>query len=79
MLVSRKSMFTGKVHTMDLPVTQAQIDELVKGPFKWSHPTKLIQHAFPTLTAEQREFIMTGVTPEEWNAEFGQDSGVESF
>lgn len=26
----------------------------------------LIQDAFPRLTAEQREFLLTGITPEEW-------------
>lgn len=29
---------------------------------------KLIQHAFPSLTADEREFILTGMTPEEWDA-----------
>ena len=31
----------------------------------------LIQDACPDLTEDQREFIMTGITSEEWAAEFG--------
>jgi hypothetical protein len=30
----------------------------------------LIQEAFPTLNAEQREFLMTGITPDEWTRAF---------
>lgn len=33
----------------------------------------LIQDAFPMLTPEQREFIKTGITPEEWDAAFGDE------
>jgi hypothetical protein len=51
-------MFTGKVNVMDLPVTQEQIDKYNAGA--------LVQNAFPNLNAEQREFLQTGTTPEEW-------------
>jgi len=27
---------------------------------------ELIQNAMPNLTADEREFLMTGITPEEW-------------
>jgi hypothetical protein len=30
----------------------------------------LIQEAMPNLSADDREFIMTGITPEEWNSAF---------
>lgn len=29
-----------------------------------------IQEALPNFTAEQREFLMTGITPAEWNKTF---------
>lgn len=32
-----------------------------------------IQHAFPFLNADQREFLMTGITSEEWDELFGDD------
>jgi hypothetical protein len=30
----------------------------------------MIQDAFPHLTPSQREFILTGISPEEWDATF---------
>lgn len=64
MLVTRKSQVTGKEHTLDLPITEAQALEYERG--------KLVQDAFPDCNAEQREFILTGITPEEWTAIFGE-------
>jgi hypothetical protein len=63
MQITRKSMFTGKIHSMDIDVTQEQIDAWEGG--------ELIQNAMPNLSADEREFIKTGVTPEEWEAQFG--------
>jgi hypothetical protein len=63
MKIKKRSPFSGKVHVMDLPITQIQIDRYQEG--------ELIQNAFPNLTAGQREFILTGITPEEWEATFG--------
>jgi hypothetical protein len=31
----------------------------------------LLQNAFPMLDADEREFIKTGITPQEWDALFG--------
>jgi len=58
MLITRTSVFTGKTHTLDLPVSQAQVTGYVQGT--------LAQDAFPQLSADEREFIISGVTPEEW-------------
>ena len=44
---------------MDLPVTSKQYKDWRGG--------MLIQNAMPNLTPEQREFIQTGLTPEDWN------------
>lgn len=65
MLITRTSMFTGKTHTLDIPVTQEQLDKWNKG--------ELIQVAMPNLTADEREFIKTGVTKEEWEETFKED------
>lgn len=43
-------------------MTQAQIDD-------WQSGT-LIQNAMPHLNADDREFLMTGITPEEWEKTF---------
>jgi len=62
-------MFSGIERTLDLPVTQEQLDA-------WAAGT-LIQEAMPQLSADEREFVMTGVTAEEWYNEFGQDDDDE--
>lgn len=62
MKITRKSPFTGTVNTMDIEVTDVQIE-------RWKSGT-LIQNAMPNLSADEREFIMTGITPEEWQATF---------
>ena len=58
MKITKISPFSGKEHTMDLPITQEEIDEWRGG--------KLIQRVWPNLTPGQREFLMTGITDEEW-------------
>jgi len=64
MQITRKSMFTGKTQTMDLAVTEEQMRKYETG-------RELIQNCFPDLDAGEREFIKTGVTPEEWQKTFG--------
>jgi hypothetical protein len=59
MKVTRTSLISGKVHTMELPVSPLDIDAYHAG-------TANIQDVFPHLTPEQREFIKSGITPEEW-------------
>lgn len=63
MNITRTSPFTGKVNTLDLPITQGQLD-------KWNQGAR-IQDVFPTLTPGQREFILTGITEKEWSEVFG--------
>ena len=58
-------MFSGVERTIDLPITEEQLAA-------WKGGT-LIQEAMPQLSADQREFVMTGVTSEEWDREFGTD------
>jgi len=60
MLITRISKLTGVTHTLDIPVTENQLDAWKEGG--------LIQDIMPHLTPNQREFIMTGITPEEWDA-----------
>jgi hypothetical protein len=60
MQVSRQSLISGKIHTMEIPITLAELDAYLAQNVD-------IQDAFPHLTAEQREFIKTGITPEEWS------------
>lgn len=63
MQITRTSPFTGKVHTCEIDVTEAQLKAWEDG--------QLIQDAMPHLSADDREFIKTGITTEEWNNVFG--------
>jgi len=58
MRIIRRSLVSGETNVMDLPVTKMQLQEWKDGG--------LIQNVFPDLTPDQREFIQTGITPNEW-------------
>ena len=64
MQITRTSSFTGVTRTLDLDVTQAQLDAYDIGA--------LIQHAFTNISAAEREFIKTGMTTEEWDNMFSE-------
>lgn len=63
MQITRRSPFSGKVNTLDINVTQEQLDRWEAG--------ELIQNAMPNVSPEHREFIMTGLSPTEWEDTFG--------
>ncbi len=66
MKITKTSILTGKVHTMDLDITEEQLARFKRGE-------DLIQNIFPHLTPSEREFLLSGATDEEWNAAFGVD------
>lgn len=59
MLIKRTSILTGKTHEMEIPVSKTQIHNWQLGC--------LIQNVMPELTPEEREFVRSGITPDEWN------------
>ena len=63
MFIQKRSMISGKINEMELPITSEQFEDWQSG--------RLIQHAMPNLNDEQREFLMTGITPQEWQEQFG--------
>jgi len=69
MTIARKSPFTAKVSQMTLPISEEEFNRCATA---WQNGT-LIQDAFPMLDASQREFIKTGITPQEWDNMFGED------
>lgn len=64
MIIARKSPFTGIVHEMDIDVTDAQLAALASS----GQP---IQKVVPHLSADEREFLVSGITPAEWDAFLG--------
>lgn len=69
MLITRKSPRTGETNSMDLNITQEQIDNYKSGT--------LLQDAFPNLSAEEREFWKTSYTPADWAAMFPPEEEEE--
>lgn len=65
--VTRKRGFGPDTRTMDLPVSAVRVAGWVQQGF--GGPT--IQDLFPELDADQREFLMSGNTPEDWKEMFG--------
>ena len=63
MEITRTNIMTGNVTTREIPVTQEQLDD-------WESGT-LIQHAMPNLSADDREFILTGIT--DWDGMFDDE------
>jgi hypothetical protein len=57
----RRSPFSGIEHSMVIDVTEEQVERWERG--------MCIQHAMPNITDWEREFIMTGITPDEWPEE----------
>lgn len=63
------SVFTGKRNTMEFP------DGIEARIAAWKRPgsRQMVQEAFPDLTADQREFLLSGATPEEWDEATRED------
>ena len=63
MEITRQSQITGLINTLDIAVTVEQINN-------WQGGT-LIQEAMPNISMGEREFIKSGITPQEWKDTFG--------
>jgi len=69
MKITRVSQVSGIERTMDIDVTQEQLDLWEAGEF--------IQWVMPNLTTAEREFIMTGITSEEWDHIFERNMEID--
>jgi hypothetical protein len=77
--VTHRSMFNPYGATMQLPMG---ICSFLLAYTNWQTGMH-IQHAFDTLDANQREFLITGASPEQWNNLFLPEnkviSNIQSF
>lgn len=62
MLIRKVSPVSGKTNEMELPITQEQLD-------RWNGG-ELCQNVFPHLTNDEREFLISGATAEDWKKLF---------
>tara|TARA_X000001388_G_C2116505_1_gene79816 strand:- start:258 stop:458 length:201 start_codon:yes stop_codon:yes gene_type:complete len=65
MKITKTSILSGITRTKEINVNQSQIDKWVAG--------MLIQDAMPNVSVDEREFIMTGITSEEWDSTFNEE------
>ena len=63
--ITRRSILSGKERTLCFEVTKQGLEAYQKG----AH----VQHAFPELSAEDREFFISGITADEWDSVFKED------
>jgi hypothetical protein len=66
MQITRKSIISGIERTKDLDISEEQYN-------RWKTTGLLIQDAFPNLSEDDREFILTGITSDEWDKTFKDD------
>ncbi len=59
MIVVRRSPVTGKMNQLDIDITFEQYESWANGA--------LIQDAMPNITPDEREFIITGCTPDDFD------------
>ena len=60
--IERVSPLTGITNKMYMDISAEQVGE-------WNRPAgerRLVQDIFPNLSEDEREFIMTGYTPQDW-------------
>lgn len=70
MWITRVSQATGIEHTRDIALTVQQLGRWCCGEY--------IQDVAPNLSDDDREFIMTGITAEEWDDIFSEDDEENS-
>ena len=63
MLITMTSMISKTSSSREIDITEEQI-------YRIKHTQELIQNVVPHLSPEDREFLITGITPEEWKELF---------
>lgn len=70
MLVIRTSIVSGITRSIELPISEEEWNAYMDGT--------LVQIAFPHLDEDEREFILTGTIPEEWDELMSEDEDYDS-
>lgn len=69
MRITRTSILTGITRTAEIDVSEEQLHLWEGGA--------LIQNVMPHLSPDEREFILSGATPDEWGEAFPEDEDCE--
>jgi hypothetical protein len=70
MKVTKKSTLTGRENSQNVEIT---LQELIRIEHRMV-TGELIQDIVPFLSRTEREFLMTGITQEEWVTAFGENN-----
>lgn len=65
MKVTKQNILNGKYTTVDLNITSTEL-------YNWQKNGTKVQDAFPHLNADEREFLLTGIPPGEWDNFVGE-------
>ena len=68
MYVTMTSSISGRKATLNIDITEEQLDRVMNRRANG----ELIQNIVPHLSQSHREFLMSGITPQEWLSVFGE-------
>lgn len=69
MIIERQHPITGAMNSLDLPITEEQMRAWYAG--------ESVQYAFRNLSEDQREFLMNGLLPGEFDEMFDEEDEDE--
>ena len=76
-LESLSDNLTAIYHAGKSMILEVSLDEINQAWYNWQMKGFMIQEAFPRLTPEEREFLLTGITPDEWKKIFSGEENTE--
>jgi len=69
MLITKQSPISKEFNSIDLNITQDQLDRITNR----FNTKELIQNIVPDLTPGEREFLISGITEQEWDTLYGEE------
>ena len=66
MKISKTSILTGKINTLDIPISEVEYATYLTRD-------RPIQEILPNLTVDEREFLISGISQDEWLQAFGKE------
>ncbi len=60
MVITKTSILTGIEHTLEIDISEEEMNRIT---INQEH----VQNVVPHLSADEREFLISGITPEEWD------------
>ena len=71
MIIEKTSIFTGTTHRREIPIKPEDYEAWINASN--NDPKRHIQNAAPYLSVDDREYMISGVSPAEWSEMFGDE------